>query len=202
VNPKGNMKIVPPVRLKLITPAENHIHSRGFYQEEEESLYVPLYPGGRFFSYLDGDNIRLDIDNKGRLLFLSLNIPRRRWIKVPRLRFPAVPGSASMKIINFRDRLPRARIYSSLNIQNLHISLFKEPVENTYQLTPSLLIETGTNNNLTGFWIKGVEEDRAALKMAAWRKHMKDEQEKNVPVYKREPYSGRREQAEKKRRSY
>ena len=93
--------------LKINAPTEKLPLGRGFYQLEEEILFLPVeYPNEkiRFFSYLESDTISLHIDRNGRLIFIELSLPRRRWEFRENLVLPEKSKSADIRFLDFRQR--------------------------------------------------------------------------------------------------
>lgn len=152
------------------TPAENKTFSRGFYQVEEESLYVPLYPGGKFFSYLDSPQMTLDIDNCGRLLFIKLLVSRQDWKTVKKFTPPQATASASIRFIDFRQRFSMVGIECCPNKSSIHLFFDNQTELSSYHLSDDIIVDITANNCLAGFWIKTVVDDRAAREMSRWRK--------------------------------
>ena len=65
------------INLKIETPAGPIPSGRGFYQLDEEILFVQIglfLNSRKFFSYLETDNLLLDIDRNGRLIFIELDL--------------------------------------------------------------------------------------------------------------------------------
>lgn len=162
-------------RIVIQTPAPEPRFSRGFYQVEEDSLYVPFHPARPFFSYLDSDRISLQTDNKGRLVFLQLLLPRTSWKVDPKLTRPEPGLTADIRLLDFRERLPEVEIESTADKSVVHIAFSGSAGTTAYHLTESVICEVTSDARLAAVWITGIEDDRAASRMAAWRKRMKEE---------------------------
>ena len=160
-------------KLLIKTPAEETLFSQGFYQVEEDSLYVPLYPSGRFFSYLDSPQVSLQTDNSGRLIFIQIHLPRSQWKVRDHLEFPAAPVSADIRLVEFRGNLPPAVIERSPDGTTVRVG-FGDPAKAlSYQIAESLVCDVTTDARLAAIWIGLIQDDRAAEKMAAWRKELR-----------------------------
>ncbi len=168
------MTAVPP-RIVIQTPATEPRFSRGFYQVEEDALYVPLHPARPFFSYLDSERLSLQTDNRGQLVFLQLMLPRVGWIVHPTLAWPATPLTADIRLLDFREQLPEVQVETSPDRSLVRIFFDTGAQTTAYRLTETLTGEITPDARLTAIWIWGIEDDRAAAKMAAWRKKMKEE---------------------------
>ncbi len=179
------------IKVRLVTPAEKPLFSRGFYQVEEDLLYVPIFPAGKFYSYVDTPKSRnkstvsgkaskssarfsLDIDRKGRLLFIKVATPRRFWEHDDTLKIPQTVETADIRFISFRVKVHRARIQYSESDSLIRLNLDNAPICNTYYITERLIAGLSEDNYLVALWISGIEDDRAAQKMAHWRKDHKN----------------------------
>ncbi|MDD4052276.1 MAG: hypothetical protein PHR28_10330 [candidate division Zixibacteria bacterium] len=165
-----------PPRIVIQTPAAESRFSRGFYQVEEDALYVPLYPARTFFSYLDSDLLSLQTDNQGQLVFLQLLLPRPNWIANPSIAWPDVSLTADVRLLDFRNQLPEIGVETSPDRSLVRIAFASETEAVAYRLTETLICEVTPNARLTAIWIREIEDDRAAARMAAWRKGMKEGQ--------------------------
>jgi hypothetical protein len=161
-------------RLTIQTPAAVSRSSRGFYQVEEDALYVPFYPARPFFSYLDSDQLSLQTDNKGQLIFLQLTCPRAGWAIDPALTWPEIPLTADIRLLEFRDQLPEVRVMASPDKSLVRIAFATDVETVAYRLTENATCEVTPDARLAAIWIGRIEDDRAAAGMAAWRKQMKE----------------------------
>ncbi len=170
---RRKLAITDSIKVVVKTPAANHPVCRGFYQVEEDSLYVPVYPAGKFFSYLDSPQAGLDIDREGRLLFLHVHTPRRQW-EVKRHSDPPINSNpADIRFLGFREKLPQTRIETASDQSWLRLVFSDSAQTSAYALADDLKIELTDNRLLASIWITAIEEDRAARGMAAWRKQSK-----------------------------
>jgi hypothetical protein len=158
------------IRVSVKAPAAVQPVSRGFYQVEEDILYVPVVPGGKFYSFLDSDGIVLDIDRSGRLLFIQIRIPRHQWHTRKSLRPPAAYTTADVRFLNFRDTLPPVLIETNARTSILRLTFAAEKSSAAFAIADNLLIETTAAQTLKSIWILSLDDDRAAQGMAAWRK--------------------------------
>ncbi len=167
------------ITIDMSTPARHTCVSRGFYQAEEDLLYVPIFPAEAFYSYLDSEQLTLDIDNRGRLLLLQVLVPRRQWATTTAFP-PADARPADISFRDFRSQLPSAEF--SVNSDNaLHIAFAGGVETKPYQLTENLLVEVNGDNTLCGFWVLDIVDDRGAQRMARWRKYLRKQQQDQTP---------------------
>ncbi len=164
------------IRIFIQSPAEGESFSRAFYQAEEETLIVSLFPEGKFFSYLDSPQLSFDIDSRGRLLSIQVLVERKSWRTRKNLKPPPAPESADIRFIDFRDQMPEARIESTSDGKLMHIVFIDDHGFKAYRLTDKLKVEVTSDSYLAGIWILDIEDDRAAQELAAWRKQMKGEE--------------------------
>lgn len=162
-----------PPRIVIQTPAPELRFSRGFYQVEEDSLYVPFYPARTFFSYLDSDQVSLQTDNKGQLVFLQLLLPRASWNVTPKPACPEATVTADIRLLDFREQLPKVTVETTADKSTVRLAFAAASTTAAYRLTDSVMCEVTPDARLAAFWITEIEDDRAAAGMAAWRKQMK-----------------------------
>jgi hypothetical protein len=177
---KGKEKLTASISIKVATktPAAHQYVSRGFYQVEEDSLYVPLYPGGKFFSYLDCDQVIFDIDSHGRLLFIQVLTPRHQWYIHDNLIPPIGLDSIDLHFRGFRENLPPARLETPPDRSCLYIGFDRDRTAVRYRLAKNLMVAVTRNATLAGIWITAIEDDRAARAMSAWRKDLKNQSDR------------------------
>ncbi|MCK5125076.1 MAG: hypothetical protein KAR42_02365 [candidate division Zixibacteria bacterium] len=175
--------------IRIETPAEKEYFCRGFYQIEEDCLYIPVFPSGKFYSFIDSPltgiktnstkkpstGISLDIDRKGRLLFITINTPRRFWKTDNSLEIPQSLETAEIRFLTFREHVnpPVIKYRTDKNI--LQIELNNRHVSKAYRVADSLVITASNNGELNSIWLNDIIDDRAAKKMAKWRNERLEE---------------------------
>lgn len=188
------------IAVKVKTPAEISLFSRGFYQVEEDCLYVPVYPAGTFYSYVDakrvdkstgddsGDMSRVhfsfDIDREGRLLFIKVSTPRRFWKIKDKMDLPAPLESADLRFLTFRASVGGAGIFYSPAQSTVFLRLNQDKIANTYMVTDNIIAGVSPNNFLAALWVSDITEDRAAQNMAQWRKELRVTEDSDEPTEK------------------
>lgn len=163
------------IRVTVKTPADISYVSRGFYQVEENALYVPILPAGRFFSFLDSPQLHIDADNAGRPLFIQIIEPRKNWQVRDNLAAPKEPAPADIRFLNFRDRIPSAIIETSSDHATVRVTFIENGERQSYAVADNLIFDITPNKTLAAIWIVKIEDDRAARAMAEWRKITKEE---------------------------
>ncbi len=175
------------IELSIRIPADNRYFCRGFYQIEEDVLYVPIYPSGRFYSYLDSipdSSIKnknnnkqplanLDIDPEGRLLFLQIKTPRRQWEINNSLNYSSPFEFADIRFIRFRDRIRCRKIETDKDFSWARLTFLKQKISCSYRAADNLIFDITEDNLLASIWITSMTDDRAAKLMSQWRKEMR-----------------------------
>ncbi len=163
--------------LKINSPAETIPFGRGFYQLEEESLYLPLeYQNQktRFFSHLESDFITLHIDQKGRLMFIELDLPRRRWIYEKDLTPPEQVKPADIRFLDFRNNFDKPKIFCNKTREEILIQFLATPAKNNYSISENLIAQTDSNDRLVAIWVSNIIDDIAGREISNWRKSIHD----------------------------
>lgn len=166
------MTVTTP-KLRIETPTGPLLTGRGFYQLEEESLYVQIAPfekSRRFFSFLEAPNVRLDLDKQGRLLFIEVNVARRHWTVDPDLEPPDSALPADIRWLDFRETLDPPRVLTDKRRQAIRLLFSGERIAGSYLLARNVIIETDTDNNLAAIWISDITDDLAGREISAFRK--------------------------------
>jgi len=149
------MPITTP-ELQIRTPAGKIPFGRGFYQLEEESLYLPIEYVNlqkRFYSYLDSETVSLHIDRAGRLIFIEVNIPRRRWRVKEHFIPPEIAGPAEARFLDFRKTMAEPKVFCDNNRTNLLILFDNQPA--------------------TAIWASDISDDLAGREIALWRRSLR-----------------------------
>jgi len=156
--PSENMEIIPS--------------GRGFYQLEEEVLYIPVeYPNNqkRFYSYLDSETISLQLDRAGRLIFIEVNIPRRRWSIKESFVSPESANSVEARFQDFRASLVDPKVFCDKNKNELLILFDNQPAKENIFLAENLIAQITSSGLLTTIWVSDIVDDMAGREIASWR---------------------------------
>jgi hypothetical protein len=165
---------IKTLKVKVTTPVEKIPFGRGFYQLEEEALYLPLIHStgfkARFYSYLDSEFVSFYLDRDGRLIFIEITLPRRRWKVKENLVAPDLSRPADIRFLDFRDSFENPAIFCDLCRQNLMIRLKRFPAISNFRLAENLIAQVGSDNRLTAVWVSDIIDDLAGREISAWRK--------------------------------
>lgn len=161
------------INLKIEPPAGPIPSGRGFYQMDEEILFVQigLYLNSRkFYSYLESENLLLDIDRNGRLIFIELDLPRRRWIIKKELKAPRIIEPADIKWYNFRNKINPPKIITNIKKNMLKLEFSDNTNPLFYHLADKVILETNEEKFLSAIWILDIIEDFGGREIGAYRK--------------------------------
>lgn len=159
--------------VKVTTPVDNIPVGRGFYQLEEDALYIPIEsPGGkpRFFSYLDADTVSLQLDKDGRLIFIEVTLPRRRWQSKKSLVLPENADKADLRFLDFRDSLKKPNIICDKTRENIMLRFMKAPAERNFHLAENVIAQVDADDHLVAVWAFNLIDDLAGREISSWRK--------------------------------
>jgi hypothetical protein len=164
------------LKVKVNTPADVVPYGRGFYQLEEESLYLPVeYPQvmARFFSYLESPAVSLSLDREGRLIFIEVNLPRRRWRIKNNLIWPETADPADIRFLDFRESFISPAVYCDRRRQNLLIIFGRNHSVSNYYLAENIITQVDSRARLMTIWISDIEDDLAGREIADWRRRIR-----------------------------
>ncbi len=160
------------IRLRIAAPTDLFLQGRGFYQLEEDSLYVQLQPAEfncRIFSYLESNNLRIDLDQAGRILFIELNAGRHTWIVDQNLALPLSLGYADIRCLEFRKRITSPTLATNSERTALSIIIDPAPVDRSYRIAESVILQTSAGNLLNRIMVTDIVDDLAGRGIAAFR---------------------------------
>lgn len=160
-------------RLEISTPTEPIAPGRGFYQLEEDALYVQIGlfdPGCRFFSYLESESVQLELDRQARLIFIEVTRPRRHWEVADDLQFPRLAEMADLRWLDFRESMQEPRLATNYSRTLLHLQYRTHLPTRGFFLTENVIAEVDSADRLAAIWINNIEDDLAGREIASYRK--------------------------------
>ena len=169
------------ILLKLETPTSGCVPGRGFYQVEEDALYVPVGEPAidrHFFSYLESKQVRFDIDLQGRLMLIEVDFARRKWKVDEQLVVPARTEEADIRWLDFRTRMPNPEILTNEQRTILTLRFSSGNPCTWYSLAESVLAQIDQDNHLAALMITDIKDDLAGHQVAAFRKNALIERER------------------------
>lgn len=169
---------VSQLKLIISTPTGPIAPGRGFYQLEEDALYVQVGPfsqSHKFFSYLESDNVSLSFDKTGHMTFIEANLPRRRWKVTNELNIPISPALADIRWFDFRDSMVEPEILTNPEQTAICISFSDNKTERSCYLGERVIIGLDRNETAVSIWIDEIIDDLAGQEISAFRKASRDE---------------------------
>jgi len=165
-------------KIRVNAPTGNIPYGRGFYQLEEEELYLAVeYPDERprFFSYIESKTLSFHLDRYGRLIFIELALPRRRWKIKENLVIPERAESADLRFLDFRRNVKSPAIYCDETHENLMFRFGRGPAVSNYYLAQNLIAQLDNSGFLAALWISDIVDDLAGREIFTWRKQVHGE---------------------------
>jgi hypothetical protein len=168
---------VSSLKLKISAPTKPIPKGMGFYQLEDDVLYVPIggnFKTGRFFSYIDSPGARFDLDNQGRLIFFEVSVPRRLWKKVDTFNESDIALTADIRWINFRNLMDEPEVFNNQNSTKIYLRLSNEPSVSSYFLADKVILKVSENGNAVGILVNEIEDDMAGHKFAWFKRNLEE----------------------------
>src|SRR5512138_233 len=164
---------IDKLTIRIDTPSDALPPGRGFYQIEEDVLFVPIgrQPQSKsaFFSFLESDTVRMDFDKTGRLLFLEITRPRGSWTV---MADPIPPGHvpyADIRWLDFREHIPKPQILTNPERKLACVQFADRPGSSTSSLAESVILEVDDAHTAIRLWITEIVDDLAGKLIAAFR---------------------------------
>lgn len=160
---------VDKIRVKIYPLSENLFQGGGFYQIEEGTLLIissPIKSGNQFFSYLECENLRIDTSQNGNILFIELQLPKKKWFVDENLKFPSPPQKADIRILDFRQSISSPKLLTNQDHTILKIEWFKEPNVSNYLIANDIILEVNSHSQLNSIWINNITDDKAGQSIA------------------------------------
>lgn len=165
-------------RLQISTPSEPIEPGRGFYQLEEDVLYVQVgefESGKRFYSYLESSNFSMEFDRDGRLIFIELNLPRRLWPVDESIVWPSSVEPADIRWLDFRAHLDMPQISTNDDRSMVAIRLSDKKSAKAFYLASTVALLVDSENLPVGLMIRDINDDLAGAEIAAFRKQIRQD---------------------------
>ena len=163
---------LPTVRID--PPSGQLLPGRGFYQLEEDALFVQISlfsASQRFFSFIESEHLRFDLDKDGRLLFIEVAMPRRHWETVQGLTWPVTDTFADIRWPDFRARMKEPHFRTNRRRNLLKIDFGTTGSPKRFLLADNVAIDIAQDNTLAAVWIDDIEDDLAGRNIAGFRKY-------------------------------
>ena len=164
-------------KLRFEPPTGELLPGRGFYQLEEDALYVQIAPFNRqrrFFSYLETPNVCLELDKEGRLLFIELDLARRHWTVDENLVPPERAEPAEVRWLDFREQIDPPKIVSNRRRLLVFLRFAARPAAGSYLIAENVILQAADDQTLVGIWVTDIVDDLAGREIAAFRKAVRN----------------------------
>lgn len=146
---------------------------RGFYQLEEDALYVQIGPWNgdrRFFNWLESDIARLDFDRHGRLIFVEVSLPRRQWMVDKSCCRPATVEMADLRWLDFRSEIEPPELICNERQTCLQLRYGDAQPVAAYYVADHVILQTDAESRLAAIWIEDIVDDLAGQELSTFRK--------------------------------
>jgi hypothetical protein len=164
---------VETAQLRVTTPTEPIVPGRGFYQLEEDMLYVQVglfNMTRRFYSWLESPTVRLELDREGRLIFIEVSRPRRQWPVDENLAPPDRAEIADVRWLDFRRQISEPELQTNRRRSMLRIVFSNRPVASSYYLAHEVILQADERHQPVAIWVCQIEDDLAGHEIGLWRK--------------------------------
>lgn len=162
-----------PLAVRITTPAPDFVPGRGFYQLEESALYIPVGVQDRsrhYFSSLESESVRFDVDREGRLMFIEVSAARNTWTVIDQLESPVWAESADVRFLGFRTSLPNPMLLTDLHRQRLQVRFSPAPVAHAVSIADSIILTVDDRQSIVSILITDIVDDLAGREIAQFRK--------------------------------
>jgi hypothetical protein len=166
-----------PLKLRISTPTEPIVPGRGFYQLEEESLYVQIGPFDqrrKYFSALESPTTRLEFDRNGRLIFIELLVPRRQWTVDDSITPPKIVEPADIRWLDFRQAIADPVIATVPDRSQVRFVFRPDGSPRNFYLAESVIAQVTSDDALSSLWVVDIVDDLAGEEISAFRKAMRN----------------------------
>jgi hypothetical protein len=173
-----------PLAVRITTPAPESVPGRGFYQLEESALYIQIGLQDRsrhYFSSLESQLVRLDIDRDARLMFIEVAAARNTWSVIDQLDLPVWAEPADVRFLGFRTSIPNPRLLTDKGRRRLQILFSPTPVAHAVSIAESVILTVDDRQSIVSIHITDITDDLAGREIAHFRKAFREDIS-NVPV--------------------
>ncbi len=167
-----------PLAVRISTPVVDTLPGRGFYQLDESSLYVPIGAADRsrhYFSSLESDRVRLDIDRDGRLMFIEITAARNTWVVTDKIEQPVWAEPADIRFLGFRTTIPDPQLLTDAGRQRLMLRFSPAPVARAVSIAESVVLSVDDRNSIVSMLITEIVDDLAGREIARYRESQSED---------------------------
>jgi len=166
---------VATLTLRIDTPTGTLHPGRGFYQQDEEALYVQVGEVSRqrrCFSYLESETVRFDLDQQGQLMGIEVAQARRRWQIQKRLPLPRIAEPADIRWLDFREQMPEPELIRNGAGNRLLLRFASSESWRWYLPAENIHVQVDPDGRLAALLISDIVDDFAGKGISRFRKHL------------------------------
>ena len=164
------------IKVQTCTPTTPLRSGRGYYQLEEDVLFVQLGQfsfRNRYFSFLESRKVRFDINKRGQLIFIELNVPRRQWKTNENFSFPITFKETDLRFTDFREYIKEPLITTNQDKSSIRISFETEYSSDfAYLLSENVICQVTKDQILSSIFITDIQDDFAGRELGKFRKKL------------------------------
>lgn len=143
---------------------------RGFYDNYEGVLNFAVKARGKFHSYIQSDNLSIDISKSGGLLNIEVVVPKEKWEEEKNLKPPSDAPLGRIKFLDFRLNINGESYLTNEARDLLYIRFSKENHIETYEIAENLYVDVNVVSELAGLWLLNVVDDYGFKNEMAFRR--------------------------------
>lgn len=145
-------------------------NGKAFYDNFEKVLNFAIKSRGKFYSYIQSDQFSIDLDRRGNILNIEVNIGKEFWEIDPSLRPPENCPYQKLRFLDHRLDILGETFYTDESASFLYISFTNDKHFKTCEIARNLLAEVNLVNEIAGLWILDIEDDYGFKNEMAYRK--------------------------------
>ncbi len=167
---------ITAARVKISPPTEPVVPGRGFYQLEEDALYVQVGPLSKercFFNWLESDSVSLEFDREGRLMFVEVRRPRRHWLVEEKISRPRTAEVADLRWLDFRERFDSPTLLTNERRTCLQLRFSDAQPSRSYYLGDQVIMQMAGEDFPVALWVPDIVDDMGGHMMSEFRKALR-----------------------------
>ena len=143
---------------------------RGFYENYEGILNFAVRTRGKFHSYIQSDQLSIDISKSGGLLNIEVSVPKDQWVQDKKLAPPQDAPFRKLRFLDFRLNIKDESYLTNESRDLLYVCFSKDSHIKTYEIAENLLVDVNVVSELAGLWVLNVVDDFGFKSEMAFRR--------------------------------
>lgn len=143
---------------------------RAFYDTYEAVLNFAMKSRGKFHSYIQSDNLSMDLDKKGFLLNIEVMVSKDDWTPDAKLAPPENAPFKKLRFLDYRLTISGESYLTNRSKDMLYIRFSDDDHIKTYEIAENLFADVNVVSELAGLWILGVQDDYGFKSEMAFRR--------------------------------